>query len=446
MTSALVAFAFVAALAACILSGIALRLLGKILRTSAGEQERERISSESLDKAVRDLRDDAERTRTALNGAISTFRVETTAENRSANVALQQALSEQSVATNKTLHERFESFTTMLSNASAAQTAAFDAFRTAQQRSATESRETVAASLEKLREENARKLEEMRGIVDKKLHTTLETRLGESFKLVSERLEKVNASIGEMRAVATDMSNLKNVLTNVKTRGTWGEFQLETLLSDILAPEQFERNVKPNPRRQNIVEFAIKLPGDDQTPQVWLPIDSKFPKEDYERLVDASRDGNAEEVKKLSAQICRTVESFARDIRERYISLPWTTNFAVLFLPTEGLFAEVLRAPGFAEKIQREQRVVIAGPTTLAALLNSLQVGFQTLKVQKNTAAIAKLLLDIRAQYDKVQASFEKLQTKLSEAQDAAADAEKRHRRINEKLQKTDALPAPEAE
>lgn len=440
------------AVAACVFSAVAVVLLLKILRGNAAGQLRERQSAEvfsaAIEKAVRDLRDDAERTRTALEQSLGAFRAESAGTNQRAAETLQNALAERSRETNETLHRRFESFTQSLASAARTQTETLDAFRESQRKFAEENRASLALSLEKLREENSKKLDEMRGVVDEKLQTTLEKRLGESFRLVSERLESVHKSLGEMQSVAADMGDLKNILANVKTRGTWGETQLDALLSDMLAPEQFARNVKPNPRRQNFVEFAVKLPGngDSGEPQLWLPIDAKFPKEDYERLVDASRAGKLEEVRKLSEQICRSVETFAHDIRNRYICPPFTTNFAILFLPTEGLFAEVLRNPGFSEKIRRELGVLIAGPTTLAALLNSLQAGFRTLAVRKNSAKIAKTLVEVRGQFEKFAELLEKLRGKLEEAQRVVADTTNRHRIASGKLEKIEALPEPAAD
>lgn len=304
----------------------------------------------------------------------------------------------------------------------------------------TQSLETIRTAMEKsitgLREENAKKLDEMRGVVDEKLQSTLEKRITESFRLVSERLENVHKSLGEMRSVATNIVDLKRVLTNVKTRGTWGEVQLGNLLESMLAPEQYARNVKPKPRSNEIVEFAIKLPGRDgeNGKPVWLPIDSKFPKEDYERLVEAAQNADADTLERASKQLAGTVEKCARDIRDKYIAPDYTTDFAVLFVPTEGLYAEILRRPGLAEKIQREYRVIVSGPTTFAALLTSLQKGFQTLAIQKNSAKIADTLRVVQKEFDTFGELLERVGKKLSEAQSAISQTADRHRIASKKL------------
>lgn len=405
-------------------------LLAIFLKINSRDSEKKNVA-ETLEKSVRELRDDAERTRSALEKSIREFREEHAGTAlRNADI-LQNTLATRSRELNETLHSRFETFTQTL-----------DAFRSAQQKSAEENRSALAVSLEKLREENSKKLDEMRGIVDEKLQSTLEKRIGESFRLVSERLESVHKSLGEMQSVAVNVVDLKRVLTNVKTRGTWGEVQLGNLLEAMLAPEQFARNVKPRPRGNEIVEFAVKLPGRDgneETP-VWLPVDSKFPKEDYERLVEAAERADAEATERAAKQLADAVEKCARDIRNKYIEPPHTTDFAVLFVPTEGLYSEILRRAGLAEKIQRECRVLVAGPTTFAALLNSLQMGFRTLAIQKNSAKIAKTLLDVKKDFTTFAGLLEKVEKKLAEAQNTISDTAKRHRIASDKLEKFEAL------
>ena len=257
-----------------------------------------------------------------------------------------------------------------------------------------ELRAAVDGKLKELQADNATKLEEMRRTVDEKLQGTLDKRLGESFKLVSDRLEQVHKGLGEMQTLANGVGDLKRVLTNVKTRGTWGEMQLGNLLEDILTPDQYARNVATKPNGRETVEFALKLPGRDEQDGkvVWLPIDAKFPKEDYERLVEASERGDAAAVEQAAKELEARVRSQARDIRDKYVAPPHTTDFGLLYLPTEGLYAEVLRRPGLADSVQREQRVVIVGPTTLAALLNSLQMGFRTLAIQQRSSEVWKVL------------------------------------------------------
>lgn len=305
---------------------------------------------------------------------------------------------------------------------------------------------TVSVELEKVRAENSAKLEEMRKTVDEKLHDTLEKRLGESFSLVSKRLEDVAKGLGEMQQLATGVGDLKNMLTNVKTRGTWGEFQLGAILAETLAPDQYAVNVKTNPRSQEIVEFAVRLPGrnDDASP-VWLPIDSKFPKEDYERLQAAADRADKDGVEQALRALERRIKDSAKDIRDKYLAPPFTTDFAILFLPTEGLYAEVLRRPGLVDEIQRSYRVSIAGPTTLTALLNSLQMGFRTLAIEKRSSEVWRVLGAVKNEFLKFGAVFEKVQKRIEDADRILKDAEQRTRAMNRKLRSVEALPEAEA-
>ncbi|MCL5097534.1 MAG: DNA recombination protein RmuC [Candidatus Omnitrophica bacterium] len=310
-----------------------------------------------------------------------------------------------------------------------------------------ELRTTVDGKLKELQTDNANKLEEMRRTVDEKLQGTLDKRLGESFKLVSERLEQVHKGLGEMRTLANGVGDLKRVLTNVKTRGTWGEMQLGNLLEQILTPDQYALNVLTKPSGRESVEFAIKLPGRDEPDGkvVWLPIDAKFPKEDYERLVEASERGDAAAVEQASKDLEIRVRSQARDIRDKYIEPPHTTDFGLLYLPTEGLFAEVLRRPGLVDSVQREQRVVIVGPTTLAALLNSLQMGFRTLAIQKRSSEVWKVLGAVKTEFGKFGDILDKVKKKLDETGNTIEEAAHRSRQLERKLKKVEALPAAEA-
>lgn len=310
-----------------------------------------------------------------------------------------------------------------------------------------ELRTTVEAKLAELQHDNSLKLEEMRHTVDEKLQETLDRRLGESFKQVSDHLEQVHKGLGEMQALATGVGDLKRVLTNVKTRGTWGEIQLGNLLEQILTVDQFARNVKTKPGETASVEFAIKLPGpeEDQSKTVWLPIDAKFPKEDYERLVDATERCDVAGVEQAGRDLESRVRSEARDIHNKYLSPPDTTDFGLLYLPTEGLYAEVLRRPGLIDSLQREQRVVVVGPTTLAALLNSLQMGFHTLAIQKRSSEVWMVLGAVKTQFAKFGDLLQKVKTKLDETGNTIEDAMHRGRQIEKKLRKVVALPAQEA-
>ena len=307
-------------------------------------------------------------------------------------------------------------------------------------------RATVERKLGDIQQDNTAKLEQMRATVDEKLHATLEQRLGESFKLVSERLEQVHSGLGEMRTLATGVGDLKKVLTNIKTRGSWGEVQLGNLLEQIFTPDQFARNVAVNPDSGERVEYAIKLPGsaDDGTP-VWLPIDAKFPQEEYQRLVDAQERGDAEAAEGASAALENSVKNEAKKISDKYLHPPHTTDFAVLFLPTEGLFAEVLRRPGLCDGIQRDQRVMVSGPTTLAAMLTSLQMGFRTLAIQKRSSEVWNVLAAVKTEFGKFGVSLKRVQKKLQEASSSIDDAEVRSRAVERKLRTAESLPAAEA-
>jgi len=304
-------------------------------------------------------------------------------------------------------------------------------------------REAVEKRLEQLQQSNEQKLEKMRQTVDEKLHKTLETRLGESFKMVSDRLEKVHKGLGEMQELAGGVSDLKRVMTNVKTRGTWGEVLLGNLLEQVLIPEQYEKNCAVKPGSNERVEYAIKMPGpdDDDRVFVYLPIDAKFPRESYDRIVHAAEAADAEALEQAQKQLQAAVVGFARDIRDKYVSPPNTTDFAILFLPTEGLYAEVLRQPGLADRLQREFRVNLAGPTTLHALLNSLQMGFRTLAIQKRSGEVWKLLGGVKAEFGRFEDWIEAVQKKLQSASKEMDKAAVRTRQINRKLSKVQELP-----
>jgi len=312
-------------------------------------------------------------------------------------------------------------------------------------------RETVDRKLRELQSDNAQKLEQIRKTVDDKLHETLEKRLGESFKLVGDRLEQVQAGLGEMRTLAAGVGDLKRVLVNVKTRGTWGEVQLISIIQDLLAPHQYELNAVTQPGSQERVEVAIRLPGSAKTEgmgkkeqPVLLPIDAKFPKEDYERLVSARESGDSLASEEAGKLLARRLKLSAKDIYDKYINPPYTTDFGILFLPSEGLFAEILSRPGLAESIQREFRVVIAGPTTLAAMINSLQMGFRTLAVEQRTTEVWRTLSLVKAEFEKFGELLDKTRKKLQEAADTVDLADKKSRTIQGKLQKAEQLQEPE--
>ena len=303
-------------------------------------------------------------------------------------------------------------------------------------------RQTMEVKLAELQARNEQKLEEMRKTVDEKLEGTLERRLGESFKIVSERLEQVHKGLGEMQSMASSVGDLKKVLTNVKTRGTWGEIQLGALLEQVLTPDQFAANVALKPGSNERVEFAIRLPGANADTPVWLPIDAKFPQEDYQRLLTASETGDADGVANAGKALENRLRGQAKEIREKYIAAPHTTDFAILFLPSESLYAEALRRPGFSERLQVEYRVVIAGPTILAALLNSLQMGFKTLAIQERSSEVWKLLGAVKTEFGKFGDVLSKVKKKIDEASNQIEETEKRARVITRKLRGIEALPA----
>jgi len=307
-------------------------------------------------------------------------------------------------------------------------------------------RSTVENKLKTLQEDNARQLEEMRKTVDEKLQGTLEKRLGESFKQVSERLEMVHKGLGEMQTLASGVGDLKKVLTNVKTRGIWGEVQLGALLEQVLTPDQFAVNVATKDAGER-VEFAVKLPGQgtDTHELVWLPIDAKFPVEDYQRLLEAQESSDPVAVEALGKQLEARVRGCAADISKKYLNPPKTTDFGILFLPIEGLFAEVIRRTGLVETIQREFRVVIAGPTTLWSILNSLQMGFRTLAIQKRSSEVWNLLAAVKTEFSKYGEILEAVQKKLHQASDAIDKAKIRTRAVNRKLKDVQELPLQEA-
>jgi DNA recombination protein RmuC len=305
-----------------------------------------------------------------------------------------------------------------------------------------EVRATLETKIRDLQGDNAKRLEEMRQTVDEKLHATLETRLTESFRQVSERLEKVHQGLGEMQQLAVGVGDLKRVLTNVKTRGTWGEVQLEMLLEQVLTVDQYAKNVETVAGTGARVEFAIKLPGVvDGGPPLWLPVDAKFPKEQYERLIDAADRADADGVARAGAELERAVRLEAKTICEKYVSPPQTTDFAILFLPTEGLYAEVMRRPGVADDLQRTLRVTIAGPSTLSAILSSLQMGFRTLALEKRSSEVWQVLGAVKTEFGKFGDVLAATKLTLERAAKNIENAEVRSRQMARKLKSVEALP-----
>ena len=352
---------------------------------------------------------------------------------------LAQTLAAQLAQLGKLQAQQLESFAQQLSRLTNSNEQRFESLRLA-----------LEARLAAMQSDNALKLEEMRRTVDEKLHATLEQRLGESFKLVSDRLEQVHRGLGEMQTLATGVGDLKRVLTNVKTRGTWGEVQLEALLDQLLTAEQYAKNVATRPDSPDRVEFAIRLPGlatgeDEQRP-VWLPIDAKFPLEDYQRLLDAQERADPAALETAIKALEVRLRDEARKIRDKYVEPPYTTDFAILYLPTEGLYAEALRRPGLVDSLQRDLRICIAGPTTLAALLNSLQMGFRTLAIERRSSEVWAVLGAVKTEFGKFGEALELTRRKLEQASRSIESAGVRTRQIERKLKGVEALPVIEAQ
>jgi DNA recombination protein RmuC len=310
-----------------------------------------------------------------------------------------------------------------------------------------EMRATLDAQLGQLQASNAAKLDEMRATVDEKLHATLEARLGESFRQVAERLEQVHKGLGEMHSLAQGVGDLKHLLTNVKTRGMFGEAQLGSLLEQVLSPEQYAVQVSTRPGNRNMVDFAIRLPGrsDDGAP-CWLPIDAKFPNEDYERLLDAQQRADADGAELAARALEQRIRLEARSMAEKYLEPPHTTDFAILFLPTEGLYAEVLRRPGLMESLQREHRVTLAGPTTLMAMLNSLQMGFRTLALEKRSSEVWQVLGAVKTEFGKFGEVLAKVKSQTQTVLNTLDAAEVRSRAMGRALKTVEALPQDKAQ
>ena len=427
----------IAALGSILLSLVALVLLVVLLRRrTSGEAVDLRPQMASLEKgqerASRELRDEMSRNREESAAQSKGLREETASSLKGVNDSLLRQIS--AMMSQQTQQQ--DGFKGQLIGLTESNERKMDALRIA-----------VETKLTQLQADNAAKLEEMRRTVDEKLQGTLERRLGESFKLVSERLEQVHKGLGDMQSLASGVGDLKKVLTNIKVRGNWGEMQLGNLLEDVLIPDQYGTNVVTKPGSKERVEFAIKLPGrgdhDDQV--VWLPIDAKFPKEDYERLMDARERGDAADLEDAGRQLENRIKSEAKDIRDKYVDPPNTTDFAILYLSTEGLYAEVLSRPGLVAAVQRDFRVNVAGPTTLAALLNSLQMGFRTLAIAKRSSEVWSILGAVKTEFHKFGEVIDKVKKKIDEAGNVIDTAKTRSRAIERKLKNVQELPAGEA-
>ncbi len=394
-----------------------------------------------LEKALDNTRKDLIRTETAVRDDLLKNRMES---NQTSQLAHQEMLS--------SLKIFGDSQSTRISEIAAHQktqlgvfSSQLDSLTTLTEQKLEQMRDTINNRLQNLQEDNSRKLEQIRHTVDEKLHETLEKRLGESFQLVSERLEQVYRGLGEMQALATGVGDLKKVLTNVKTRGTWGEMSLGFILEELLSPDQFSRNIATKQDSSERVEYAIKLPGQGlQAGQIWLPVDAKFPEADYSRLVKAHEEACPETAEEAAKQLEKFIKLEAKKIRDKYIDPPNTTDFAIMFLPVESLYAEVLRRPGLCETLQHDFRIVVTGPTTFAALLNSLQMGFRTLAIEKRSSEVWTILGTIKTEFCRFGDMLDKTHKKLAEAGRTIEDAARKSRTIERKLRDVQHVPLPD--
>nr|WP_041862839.1 DNA recombination protein RmuC [Bordetella petrii] len=413
-----------------------LAVLGLWLRPSAGA--RVARLADSLDRLERTLRADLDTSQRGLRTEFAESTRGLRAELAQGHEALRTALSRDAQAARAEYADSLARFAAQFGERLEGLVALND-------RRMQEVRQTVDQRLQALQADNGARLDEMRRTVDEKLHATLEQRLGESFKLVSERLEAVHKGLGEMQSLASGVGDLKRVLTNVKSRGTWGEVQLARLIQDTMTPEQYASNVKPVPGSDAIVEFAIRLPGRAAGAQpVWLPIDAKFPKEEYERLMEACDAADADGERAASAALARAVELQARQIADKYVAPPHTTDFAIMFLPTEGLYAEVLRRPGLLDKLQA-LRVNVAGPSNLAAMLNSLQMGFRTLAIEQRSSEVWQVLRAVKTEFAKFGYSLASVKKTLESASNKLGQTEVRTRAMLRNLKTVEVLSEDDA-
>ena len=352
----------------------------------------------------------------------------------------QQMFSAQLSAVASQQNQQIDSFSLQLARFGEQQQARIRELTELNERRLGEIRSTLEQKIKDLQTDNSAKLEQMRHTVDERLHATLEQRLGESFKLVSDRLEAVQRGLGEMQSLAQGVGDLKRVLTNVKTRGTWGEVQLDQLLEQILTQDQYAKNVATKPGSRDHVEFALRLPGQNGQ-GVWLPIDAKFPVEDYERLLSAHERADHAGVEEAAKALENRLKTEGRVIRDKYLSPPHTTEFALLYLPTEGLYAEALRRPGLTDFLQREYRVTVAGPTTLTAMLNALQMGFKTLAIEKRSSEVWALLGSVKTEFGKFGDLLAKSKAQLQTVLNTMDSAESKTRTIERKLRDVEQLP-----
>ena len=405
MLTALVALSAAASLLACVLVFGMRGKLGGV--GNAGFEEALRSLKDKVNDSDKSMRDEFARSRKESADSAKDNREEL----RTTLAAFEKRLDENAKSQQDLLRQQFEDLLKQLHTQGKQ---SLDAVK--------DVRETVEKQLTAIREDNGKRLEEMRKTVDEKLQDTLEKRLGESFKLVSERLELVHKGLGEMQNIASGVGDLKKVLTNVKTKGILGEYQLANIIEQLLPREQYAENVATRPGSSERVEFAVRMPGNSDDEVVWLPIDSKFPLEGYHKLINARDAGDQEAILQAEKALATTLEKFAKDISEKYLEAPYTTDFGVMFLPIESLYAEVLRHPGVFETLQRKYRITVTGPTTMSALLNSLQMGFRTLAVTKQSSEVWKILEAVKTEFGKFSDQLEKVDKQLSTAKKSLED------------------------
>jgi DNA recombination protein RmuC len=427
-----------------VIVGVALLLRRPAARDTAPDFE-------ALQKQLQALQSQSERLERELRNEVSQSAVQSRQESMQTLTLFQQSLLQQSAEATRTQNQQIDALAQQLALLQKSLTDSLaqqvQGLSEANARRLAEMRGTMETQLSQLQQSNTAKLDEMRQTVDEKLQATLQTRLGESFKQVAERLELVHKGLGEMHSLAQGVGDLKHLLTNVKTRGMFGEAQLGALLEQVLAPEQYAAQVATRPGDKNRVDFAIRLPGrsDDGAP-VWLPIDAKFPNEDYERLLDAQGRADAAAAELAARALETRVKLEAKSIADKYLQPPHTTDFAVMFLPTEGLYAEVLRRPGLMELLQREHRVTLAGPTTLMAMLNSLQMGFRTLALEKRSSEVWQVLGAVKTEFGKFGDVLTKVRNQTQTVLNTLEQAQTRSNVMNRKLRQIDALPEEQAQ
>ena len=443
MDTALLAVAVLLLLA----QGVGLALL---FRLRSGRQDAER-RSEQLQARLTELEQSRQQGERELRRDLADAAREQRQELTHALGAFQEALLRQGAEATRTQNAQIDAFAQQLVQlrGSLGDTLVkqLQDLSEANARRLAEVRATLEAQLTQLQQGNAAKLDEMRATVDEKLQSTLQARLGESFKQVADRLEQVHKGLGEMQSLAQGVGDLKHLLTNVKTRGMFGEAQLAALLEQVFAPDQYATQVATRPGSRNVVDFAIRLPGrgDDGAP-CWLPIDAKFPNEDYERLLDAQQRADAEGAELAARGLEQRIRLEAKSMADKYLEPPHTTDFAILFLPTEGLYAEVLRRPGLMEQLQREYRVTLAGPTTLMAMLNSLQMGFRTLALEKRSSEVWQVLGAVKTEFGKFGDVLAKVKSQTQTVLNTLDSAEVRSRAMGRALKAVEALPVDKAE